>query len=63
LSDEFLHKSDFGSDKEKLEKLCSEMLKRSVIIYIPDSTDLRSYKIDDKNVTNFRNNSIIKVIK
>lgn len=63
LSEEFFHKQDFKSDEEKLKRLYLNMLKSSVIIYIPDSTDLRSYKMDDKNLTNFRNNSIIKIIK
>jgi hypothetical protein len=63
LSDEFLHKFDFESDKEKLEKLCSDMLNRSIIIYVPDSTDLGSYRVENKNITSLRYNSIIKVIK
>jgi len=63
LSDNFFEKQDFTNDKEILKKLYLNMLNSSVIIYIPDSTDLRSYKLDDKNLTNFRNNSIIKIIK
>lgn len=63
LSEDFFDKQDFTADKDNLKKLCLNMLHNSVIIYIPDSIDLRSYKIDDKNLTNFRNNSIIKIIK
>jgi hypothetical protein len=63
LSEDFFDKQDFTGDKENLTKLYLNMLNNSVIIYIPDSTDLRSYKIDDKNLTNFRNNSIIKITK
>lgn len=63
LSEDFFNKQDFTGDKDNLKKLYINMLNNSVIIYIPDSTDLRSYKIDDKNLTNFRNNSIIKITK
>lgn len=63
LSEDFFEKQDFTRDMDTLKKLYLNMLNNSVIIYIPDSTDLRSYKIDDKNLTNFRNNSIIKITK
>lgn len=63
LSDNFFEKQDFTNDEEILQKYCLNMLNSSVILYIPDSTDLRSYKLNDKNLTNFRNNSIIKIVK
>lgn len=62
LTDEYLHRIDFESEKKNLDKIYSEIINRSIIIYIPVDSDVASFKLQNEKVTKFRNNTVIKII-
>lgn len=59
----FLNKLDYASDSIFLRRISEDLIKNSCFYYKQDTSDLQSYRLQNKDVTAISNPSLLKIKK